>query len=259
MTTTRFEESPAREFLTEAAKLISMGAKESPLRHNLSAYLPRMFPDNPWWVRDHAKCAEKNAVFHKSGRTARGFVDALVGATAIEYEHDLANTKVFRVGLGQVKDYCADLLNKGVPQALIIGVLSDTVSWKAYRVSNIKSLSAIPGSTVLGREHLTLDEIDFCDLSAAGVSEAKQLGVFLERHLGRLGARRLDADTLSSDLGFESAFSKPHLTGMTSMVNSAFSTNPKYAGLIEKLWRDFVSYLGGDCAAGGFDRATYVG
>lgn len=259
MTMTRFEEAPAREFLAEAAKLISNGAKESPLRHNLSAFLPRMFPNIPWWVRDHASCAEKNATFHKSGKTARGFVDALVGATAIEYEHNLAKAKVFEDGLGQVKDYCADLLNSGVPQALIIGVLSDTVNWKAYKVSSIKPISAVPGSTVFGRDHLTLDEIDSCDLGAAGPSEAKQLGVFLEKHLGRLGARRLDADTLASDLGFGSAFSEPHLVEISSQVDSAFSSNAHYAGMIEKLWKDFVSYLGGDAAANGFDRSTYIG
>lgn len=259
MTTTRFEETPAREFLAEAAKLISEGEKESPLRHNLSAHLPRMFPDMPWWVKDHAKCAETSTVFHKSGRKARGFVDALVGATAIEYEKDLGNPVIFDTGFGQVKDYCADLLNKGVAQDLIIGVLSDTVRWKAWRVSDVKPLSAVPGATVLGRDHLTLDEIDSCDLSAAGPSEAKVLGAFLERHLARLGARRLNAGTLSSDLGFDSAFSKSHLTSVSSLVDSAFLANPDYAGLIEKLWGDFVSYLGGETAAGGFDRPTYAG
>jgi len=258
MTTTRFEETPAREFLAEAAKLISEGVKESPLRHNLSAHLPRMFPDMPWWVKDHAKCAEKNAVFHKSGVTSRGFVDALVGATAIEYERDISTPAIFETGFGQVKDYCADLLNKGVAQDLIIGVLSDTVRWRAWRVSDVKPISAVPGSTVLGRDHLTLDEIDACDLFAAGPSDAKVLGAFLQKHLARLGARRLNAGTLSSDLGFDSAFSKPHLTAVSSLVDSAFSANPDYAGLIEKLWGDFVSYLGGDTAAGGFDRRTYA-
>lgn len=259
MTKARFEEGAAREFLAEAAKLISQGEKESPLRHNLSAHLPRMFPDMPWWVKDHAKCAESSTVFHKRGRKSRGFVDALVGATAIEYEKDLGNPTIFDTGFGQVKDYCADLLNKGVAQDLIIGVLSDTVRWRAWRVSDVKPLSAVPGSTVLGRDHLTLDEMEACDLSAAGTSEAKVLGAFLEKYLARLGARRLNAGTLSSDLGFDSAFSKPHLTAVSSLVDSAFSANPDYAGLIEKLWGDFVSYLGGETAARGFDRPTYAG
>lgn len=259
MTKTRFDDTPAREFLAEAVKLISKGEKESPLRHNLSTHLSRMFPDMPWWVKDHAKCAETSSAFHKKGREARGFVDALVGATAIEYEKDLGNSTIFETGLGQVKDYCADLLNKGAPQDLIVGVLSDTVKWHAYRVLDIKPLSAVPGSTMLGRDHLTLVEIDACDLSAAGPTEARVLGAFLERHLGRLGARRLNADTLANDLGFDSAFSKPHWTAVSSLVDSAFSANPDYASLIEKLWRDFISYLGGDTAAGGFDRQTYAG
>lgn len=256
---TSFEETPACEFLSAAAKLISEGGKESALRHNISAYLPRIFPDMPWWVKNHAECAEANAIFHKSGRKSRGFVDALVGATAIEYEKDISNPAIFNTGFGQVKDYCADLLNKNVSQDLIIGVLSDTVRWRAYRVSSVQPLSAVPDSTVLGRDHLILEEIDECDLSAAGPSEARMLGAFLEKHLARLGARPLSASTLSSDLGFDSASSQPHLKAISSLVDSAFSDNPEYANLIERLWRDFVSYVGGDSVAGEFDRQTYAG
>jgi hypothetical protein len=259
MTQTRFEREPAREFLAEAAKMISRGEKESPLRHNLSTHLSRMFPDMPWWVKDHASRAESSSAFHKKGAASRGFVDALVGATAIEYEKDLGNPAIFDEGLGQMHDYCADLLNKGVPKELIVGVLSDTVRWHAYRVSEIKPLSAVPGSTIYGRAHLTLDEIEQCDLSAAGTPEAKTLGRFLEQYFGRLGARRLNAETLVNDLGFDSTFSKPHWSAVSSLVDTAFSANPKYAALIEKLWRDFISYLGGDTAAGGFDRQTYAG
>lgn len=259
MTTIRFEEASACEFLAEAAKLIWDGKNESALRHNISAYLPRIFPDMPWWVKEHAKCAETNAIFHKSGQKSRGFVDALVGATAIEYERNINDPAIFATGFGQVGDYCADLLNKCVPKDLIIGVLSDTVRWKAYRISNVKPLSAVAGSTVYGRDHLTLDEIDECDLSAAGSSEAQLLGVFLERHLGRQGSRRLNAGTLSSDLGFNSNFSTPHLSAITSLVDSAFASNHEYAGLVEKLWKDFVSYLGGQTSTGTFDRQTYVG
>lgn len=259
MTETRFEEEPAREFLTEAVKMISKGEKESPLRHNLSTHLSRMFPDMPWWVKDHASRAETSSAFHKKGTESRGFVDALVGATAIEYEKDLGNPTIFKDGLAQVHDYCADLLNKGVPKELIVGVLSDTVRWHAYRVSEIRPLSAVPGATMYGMAHLTLEEIEQCDLSAAGAPEAKTLGRFLEQYLGRLGARRLTADTLANDLGFDSAFSKPHWSAVSSLVDAAFSANPNYAALIEKLWRDFISYLGGDTAAGGFDRQTYAG
>lgn len=258
MMETRFEEEHALEFLAVAVKMISRGEKESPLRHNLSTYLSRMFPDMPWWVKDHATRAETNSAFDKKGAKSRGFVDALVGATAIEYEKDLGNTKILSTGLGQVQDYCADLLNKGVPKELIVGVLSDTVRWHAYRISEVQPPSAVSGSTMFGRDHLTLEEIDHCDLSAAGPAEAKTLGRFLEKYLGRVGARRLNADTLANDLGFESTFSKPHWSAVSSLVDSAFSANPTYAALIEKLWRDFISYLGGEKATGAFDRETYA-
>lgn len=259
MTNRSFDETSAREFLEEAVRLVSQGKNESALRHNISAHLPRIFPKIPWWVKDHAKCAETNAVFHKFGREARGFVDALVGATVIEYEKNITDPFIFETGFGQVADYCADLLNRGVSQNLIIGVLSDTVRWKAYQISNLKPLSAVVGSTVYGRDHLTLDEIDACDLSAAGTTEVKMLGVFLQKHLARLEARNLDALTLSSDLGFTSDFSKRHLLAIASMVDAAFLSNPDYAGLIERLWKDFVSYVGGESAVGRFDRSSFVG
>jgi hypothetical protein len=255
---TKFEETSTVEFLKESVQLIEEGKNESALRHNISAYLPRIFPDMPWWVKEHAKCAETKTVFHRPGRTAWGFVDTLVGATAIEYEKNINNPRIFETGFGQVKDYCADLLNKDIPQDLIIGVLSDTVRWKAYRISNVKLLSAVPDSTVFGRDHLTLDEIDGYDFSAAGPSEAKLLSIFLEKHLGRMGARRLNAGTLSSDLGFNSVSSEPHLSAISSLVDSAFLLNRDYADLIERLWGDFISYLGGE-SAGGFKKVTYVG
>lgn len=253
-----FKEKAVSEFIDVARKLVSEGAKESALRHNISAHLPRMFPDLPWWVKEHATCAEQNAVFHKLGQTSNGFVDTLVGATAIEYEKDISNPTVFATGYGQVEDYCADLLNKNVSQDLIIGVLSDTVRWKAYRVSDVKPLEEVAGAKVFGREHLTLEEIDECDLSTSSSSGAKLLGRFLTKNLGRRGARRLSAYTLSSDLGLNSAFSKPNLSAISSLVDTAFSSNHEYAELIEKLWKDFVSYLGGESAVGGFDRSTYA-
>ncbi len=109
-----------------------------------------MFPDMPWWVKDHANRAETSSAFHKKGTESRGFVDALVGATAIEYEKDLGNPTILKEGLGQVHDYCADLLNKGVHKELIVGVLSDTVRWYAYRVSAVLPFPRSP-ATIYGR------------------------------------------------------------------------------------------------------------
>jgi methylase of polypeptide subunit release factors len=253
-----FNIASAVTFLSKAKLLIDEKSKESVLRHNLSASLPQMFPSLPWWIGEHVTGAEANAIFHKAGLRRQGFVDALVGSTVIEYEKNINDPRIFAEGLNQVADYCANLLNKGVSQDLITGVLSDTLRWKAYRISEIKILSSVSGAVIYGKEHLSLEEIDGCDLSGAGISEANLLGAFLERHLGRVGARRLSALTLSKDLGFESTFSKPHLLAIGELVNSAFASNINYAGLIEKLWGDFVSYLGAESSNPGFDRSTYT-
>lgn len=255
---TTFDIGKACEFLAKANSIISSKQNESVVRHNISAALPQMFPEAPWWITEHVSGSEAQAEFHKAGQRRRGFVDALVGSTAIEYERNIDDPKLLDEGFGQVADYCANVLNSGIAPDLIVGVLSDTVRWKAYRIREVKPLAAVVGSAVYGRDHLVLEEIDACDLSAAGPSEARQLGVFLERHLGRLGSRRLNAGTLATDLGFDSRFSAPHLDSIHMLVDDAFASNAEYAGLIEKLWNDFVSYLGGESVAGGFDRKTYA-
>ncbi|MGY0799698.1 N-6 DNA methylase [Lysobacter sp. A286] len=254
----KFDKAKALVFLQETVQLVAGGSKEGPLRHNLSAHLPRMFPDVPWWIKAHATGAETFARFNKAGRSAHGFVDTLVGATAIEYESDLRVEQKFVTGLGQVKDYCANLLNAGHPQHLIVGVLSDTVRWRAYRVSKVLDITAVSGATVLGRDHLELDEIDACDLEAAGEPEAIVLGQFLDKHLGRRGARLLSASTLSYDLGFASSFSRHHVVGILTLISDAFTADPKYAALIRNLWDGFVSYLGGAAPSGTFSQRVYA-
>lgn len=256
---TNFNVAAAKEYLAEASRLIKQGAVEDVLRHSLSAKLPQMFPDSPWWVGYHSKGSEKHLKFDKGGKTGSGFVDALVGATAIEYEKNLTDQALFTHGLDQLRDYCAGLLNDGEPESLIVGVLSDTVHWYAYRIRKVLPLNVVQGATKYGRDHLELEEIDQADLSAAGPHDAKLLGEFLTKHLGREGARRLGAETLAFDLGFESPFCSRHIVGIRVLVDKAFADNRGYADLIEKLWTDFVSYLGGSGAAGGFDRQTYVG
>jgi hypothetical protein len=255
---TKFNVQAAQTHLAEAKRLIGEGKAEDVLRHNLSSRLPEIFPDRPWWVEYHILGTEKHVKFEKGGKVRSGFVDALVGATAIEYEKDLSNPTIFDTGLGQVKDYCASLLNEGDLKKLIVGVLSDTLRWRAYRIKEVRPLSSVQGATKYGREHLDLEEIDQQDFSAAGTREAMLLGEFLTKHLGREGARRLDAETLSFDLGFESRFCRRHIAGIRSLVDKAFASNKDYADLIEKLWTDFVSYLGSSGATGGFDRETYV-
>lgn len=256
---TTYDEAQGRAFLNEVVGLIADGKAEDVLRHALSAKLPLMFPEQPWWIKAHVTGTESFAKFHEFGAKKYGFVDVLVGSTVIEYERDLHALGTFDHGLHQVKQYCAARLNEGTPPDLLVGVLSDTVRWYAFGVSNVKDISAVSNATTYGPAHIELTEIESCDLSAAGAVEAKKLGAFLVRHLGREGGRLLAAHTLAKDLGFESPFCKSHLAPINELVETAFTTDPAYAGLITKLWTDFVSYLGGETAAGQFDRSTYVG
>lgn len=256
---TTYVEAQGRAFLKEAVGLITDGKAEDVLRHALSAKLPLMFPEQPWWIKAHVTGTESLAKFHELGAKKYGFVDVLVGSTVIEYERDLHALGTFTHGLHQVKQYCAARLNEGTPPDLLVGVLSDTVRWHAFRVSEVKAISAVPGATTYGPEHIELAELESCDLTAAGVVEAKKLGAFLVRHLGREGGRLLAASTLAKDLGFESPFCQAHLDPIDNLVDSAFGSDPVYAGLITKLWTDFVSYLGGEAAAGRFDKTSYVG
>jgi methylase of polypeptide subunit release factors len=258
-----FDTTAAEAFLKEAVQMIGKD-RESPIRHMLSAKLPDMFPSSkdqlrPWWVGYQAKGSETFIRSDKDGKAKRGFIDTLVGSTAIEYEKDLANPALALHGEDQVREYCAGLLNEGVPTELILGVLSDTVRWRAYRLKKVLPLSDISGAKSYGPMHVVLEEIENIDLSAAGPDEATALGHFLCRYLGRLGSRVLGADTLAFDLGFDSAFCLRHIEGIGALVASAFASNASYAHLIEKVWSDFVSYLGGSGVGGAFDLETYIG
>lgn len=253
---TTFNPAAAEVFLKEASSMVGKD-KESPIRHILSAHLPKMYPvDQPWWVSWHAKGSESVIHSHSEGKQKRGFIDTLVGSTAIEYEKDLSNQNLFEHGLEQVREYCTGLLNKNVPPGLIIGVLSDTLRWHAYRIESILPLP--PGQKLYGKECIVLVEIDKGDFSAATQTDAVALGRFLSKHLGRVGGRVLAAETLAADLGFESSFCSGHIEDLADVVNAAFDGNPGYASLISRVWTSFVSYLGGSGANAEFDKETYV-
>jgi hypothetical protein len=114
-------------FLTEAATLIDQGKAEDVLRHALSAKLPLMFPEQPWWIKQHVIGTESHVKFFETGKSRHGFVDVLVGATVIEYERNLRTPSTFNHGLHQVKQYCAAQLNASSRPDLLI-VLSDSPS-----------------------------------------------------------------------------------------------------------------------------------
>lgn len=251
-------EAQGKSFLKEVVALMGEGKTEDVLRHAISAKLPLMFPEQPWWVRAHVTGTESLAKFHDLGTKKHGFIDVRIGGTVIEYERDLRVKGAFDHGLHQIKQYCAAQLNDGIPPDQLVGVLSDTVRWNAFAVERVKDLSAVSGATCFGPDHIEVRLIEDCDLSAAGDVEAKRLGDFLLRHLARDGGRLLAAGTLKMDLGFDSLFCVAHLESISALVDAAFQADPTYSGLITKLWTDFVSYLGGETASDKFDMQSYV-
>lgn len=230
-----------RNFAIQANNYINSGALENVLRHLLSANLPQMFPENPWWIQEHSTGAESNVHYiDAAGLRRSGFVDSLVGMTAIEYERNLAVRAIYAEGYHQVEQYCSALLNQGIACENIIGVLSDTVHWYAFRVE----ITQMPlPSTEYGPNNITLHEIDFINLEDHTDDNLTRFGLFINRYLGREGSRRLDALVLATDLGFNSTFCAQNIMGFRDLVNAAFAERLRYGNMIASIWQNFVSHL----------------
>ena len=93
-----------RNFAHTAQYMINDGAVESRLRHLLSSRLIRIFPDSPWWIQAHIEGTEERVHFSTDRGDRIGFVDAVVGETAIEYERNLTIQSIFDEGYNQVKE-----------------------------------------------------------------------------------------------------------------------------------------------------------
>lgn len=212
-------------------------AKEDVIRHNFTSALSKIFYTSPPdWVTQHITGGETLARFSKDGVDAIGFIDNLIGLTAIEYEKDLRKADIFNVGLNQVKQYCASRLNEGHPKDLIIGVLSDTVRWYAYIITEV----SMKKKGILGPEDITLEKID--EISAVPTEDsARKLIDFLQTYYGRIGARPLTAVSLAQDFGFESPFSDVYVDTINAVVTNAVSKNPEYAKIISRLWSKAVT------------------
>lgn len=247
--------SVVKDFIREAINLKSIKSKESILRENFTQYLGKMFMEVPWWVRYSVLGSEAKVTFSEDDIKKRGFVDNLVGLTVTEWEPDLLTKAKFDEGYNQVAKYSAALVNARHSPDLVIGILSDTVNWKAYRLTINEGVKI---ETILGAEHVTLEEIDSLDLTVPDELNAKKLIDFLLRHLGREGSRPLNAQTLAYDMGLESRFCSTHLSKLGILVEVAITDNPIYATLIKKLWQDFVAYLGDNSSIGTFDLITYI-
>ena len=105
-----------RDFAIQAQALIDEGAVEDRIRHYLSSRLLSIFPDYPWWLQAHMQGTEEHVHFSSTRGNRDGFVDAVVGKTAIEYEKNLTIQGIFSEGYHQVKEYSAALCNIGIPE-----------------------------------------------------------------------------------------------------------------------------------------------
>ena len=244
-----------KDFIVQALALYAEGRNEEVLKQNLVSHLPRMFPSIPLWVDHHVRGAEAMVGYRSEGLARRGFIDNLVGYTTIEYEHDLNNRAVFEVGFKQVHQHLAGRLNAGVPASQLIGILSDTLRWRAYRIAEIATGDS---DSQIDPADLTLEEVSSLDIAVASDFEAEKLSDFLIRYLGREASLPLSAGTMADDLGFDSTSCIPHLEALRTLVNEALDGRPDYAAIIERLWSDFVSYLGDGTGAGRFDREVYI-
>lgn len=241
----------AFEFFKNANERISQGSKEGPLRYLLCSYLPRMFPSNPWWIREHALGAEETEAYVTSGAARYGFADVLIGCTAVEYEKNLTVNTIFNTGFSQVKDYCAGLLNKGVDASRIIGVLSDTVRWYAYGVEIAREAEATC-QIRWGQDNISLRQIDFVDLSTPDEEGLLHFERFVNRYFGRLGSLFLTPEALAADFGLRSETSRTYCDGISRLVANAAKDNPGYSRLVRRLWSGFVENTGG--SMGNFER-----
>jgi methylase of polypeptide subunit release factors len=243
------QETAAIDFITRGVQLCGSGATERAVIENLVASLRPMFPEAPAWIDAHIREAETQVRYDDQGKSRRAFIDNLVGYTTIEYERDLRNQALFDTGYGQVKEHVAGLLNAGAPKEKILGVLSDTLRWRAYRIKKVKAKSA-----TLGPADIELDEVAVLDVGSASKRDAEMLIDFLATHLGRESALRLAASTVALDLGFDSTFGKRHLAELATVVDEAFAAEPKYVKVIE------ASFIGsiGDASSSHFDRALYA-
>lgn len=231
----------AKTYAIEAVAYLNAGALEDVLRHWLSANLPLMFPENPWWIREHSTGAEANVHYIDAAGLRRiGFIDSLVGMTAIEYEKNLTVRTIYAEGYHQVEEYCSALLNRGIPCDNIIGVLSDTVRWFAFSVE----ITHPPQPDVeYGPDNITLHKIDAVNLEDASDDNLARFGLFINRYLGREGSRHLGALSLATDMGFNSVFCAQNITGFRNIVDTAFADKPQYGNMIASLWQNFVGHL----------------
>ncbi len=227
----------AKECITIALQMQEEREPESRLRENFTSYLRLMFPADTKWVEEHIRRGEHRVKMERNNRSVSGFIDNFIASTAIEYEKNLTVKSVFDEGFRQVREYCATLVKEGYDKHIVQGVLSDTLNWYVYSVCNDDSLAP----SEYTQDNIELKEIARLNITTASEDSAEQLIVFLSKHLGHVGGRILDAQSLAVDFGLDSKFAAPYIESVIKYTNTQISACPDYFKMIKDMWTSFTS------------------
>ena len=227
----------AKECITKALQMQAEHEPESRLRENFTSYLRLMFPADTKWVEEHIRRGEHRVKMNRNNRKVSGFIDNFIASTAIEYEKNLTVKSIFDEGFRQVREYCATLVTDGYDKHIVQGVLSDTLNWYVYAICNSDGLSP----SEYTQDNIELKEIARLNITNADEKSAEQLIVFLSKHLGHVGGRTLNAQSLAVDFGLDSKFAEPYIQNVIDYIDRQVSVCPEYFKMIKDMWTSFTS------------------
>jgi hypothetical protein len=233
----------ATKGIEQLRRLRSAGSNETVVRNAITEMLTDAYPRaaRPWWVRQQIIGAERLSRWVENGEVRWGSTDTIIGATAIEYESDLRALAKFREGKSQVAQYCAGLLNEGVPAADVVGVLSDGVDWYAFRLKEVADRDV--GNYAV--DDFALEEVAHIDMEVGAEESLRLLADFFEEYLARAEKTPLTGSALASHLGLQSEMGKSYLVACGAAIETARAMAPNQAALVDKVWHDFERYLSG--------------
>lgn len=227
----------AKECISTALQMQANRETESRLRENFTSYLRLMFPADTKWVEEHIRRGEHRVKMERDNRKVSGFIDNFVASTAIEYEKNLTVRSIFDEGFRQVREYCATLVKDGYDKHIVQGVLSDTLNWYVYAVGNDDSLAP----SEYTQNNIKLKEIARLNITTADDESAEQLIVFLSKHLGRVGGRSLNAQSLAADFGLDSKFAEPYIKNVIDYIDTQVTACPEYFKMIKDMWASYTA------------------
>ena len=249
----RIDKEELLDFANQAEELIRNGAKESPIRHLLSIHLLRIFPDRPYWITEWATKSEMSARYDEDNAEHIGAVDNVVGKTAVEVEKNLQDSRIFKSGYHQVKQYCAALLNDGCKVEDVLGILTDTVRWYGYKV---RIVSEPTEGHSFGPDNIELILNDEVDLSKKNENIVIQFEQLVNNYIDRKGLYPITAERIRADYGFYSRNYKENIKTIKHVVHGFFEEESKSSLIVKTLWIQFVDYMGGDTSES-FDEKSY--